>query len=225
MAQQEEKYGPFEEQKKSGKRTFDVDRQLVEAFYKEEEEFVHRLFKEELTRVIPKNYWEQLCQYNSGIISLHTINVLMLCARDPFYQKQFTECERNIVKWAGLLHDISKRGWPLFKEKDHVHAFLSARSLLIIVQDMGLLVLETEEERRKMEEVLELLDQSQRPIQEVRASVLPQENVCQFVHSHKHLPKIMAIMWSMKQTARGTFMDLLFRLILLHQSLYGLLHY
>ena len=110
--------------------------------------------------MIPKNYWEQLCQYNSGIISLHTINVLMLCTRDPFYKTQLTAYERNIIKWAGLLHDISKRGWPLFRYKDHVHAFLSARSLLIILQDMGLLVLETEEEKKKIEEVMDLLDKS-----------------------------------------------------------------
>lgn len=131
-----------------------MDRELVEAFYKEEEEKVHAKFKDELMQVLPEDYWAKLCTYNSGIITLHTFNVLMLCTRDDIYNTQLTAYEQNIIKWAALLHDISKRGWPLFQYKDHVHAFLSARSLLLILQDMGLLVLENGEEKEKMKQVL-----------------------------------------------------------------------
>ena len=40
---------------------------------------------------------------------------------NPLYKEQLDEEEKNIIKWAALLHDICKRGNPLFEGKDHIH--------------------------------------------------------------------------------------------------------
>ena len=45
--------------------------------------------------------------------------------------------DQNILKWAALLHDIVKRGNPLFEGKDHIHPFLSGRATLIIFKKLG----------------------------------------------------------------------------------------
>ena len=38
--------------------------------------------------------------------------------------------DRNILLWAGLLHDIKKRTNPHIEGKDHIHPFESAKYIL-----------------------------------------------------------------------------------------------
>jgi len=70
-------------------------------------------------------YWEELGQYNMGIITDHVCKVVKCTFKDPNFTK-LTEEEQNIMKWAALLHDIYKKGYPLFEGKDHIHPFMSA---------------------------------------------------------------------------------------------------
>jgi hypothetical protein len=56
--------------------------------------------------------------------------VLYNIINDKLYLNQLTDYERNILKWAGLLHDISKRGKILFKGEDHIHPFNSGLATL-----------------------------------------------------------------------------------------------
>jgi hypothetical protein len=44
-----------------------------------------------------------------------------------------------------LLHDISKRGSPFFKGKDHIHPFLSAMAVLKIFKFLKFFKIENEE--------------------------------------------------------------------------------
>jgi HD superfamily phosphohydrolase YqeK len=67
-----------------------------------------------LEQVLPYNYWKTLFSYSDSFISIHTINVLYRVISDPLYKSQFNPQEQNIAKWAALLHDICKRGPPLF---------------------------------------------------------------------------------------------------------------
>lgn len=62
--------------------------------------------------------------------------------------------EQNILKWAALLHDITKRGWPEFKGKDHVHPFNSALATLEVFHELGILVLRNEEERSNFQNIV-----------------------------------------------------------------------
>jgi len=56
--------------------------------------------------------------------------VLYNIINDTLYLNQLTEYEKNILKWAGLLHDISKRGKNLFFGCDHIHPFNSGLATL-----------------------------------------------------------------------------------------------
>ena len=44
-----------------------------------------------------------------------------------------------MLKWASLLHDISKRSKPLIQGKDHIHPFISAVTTLDILQNLNLI--------------------------------------------------------------------------------------
>ena len=68
---------------------------------------------------------------------------------------------------------------------------------------------------------------SKQPVQNVDKTILESEDVCQEVHSHKNLHQIFKILWGpssvLKDMApRGSFNDLVFRLVFFHQSMRGL---
>jgi len=65
---------------------------------------------------------------------------------DSIYLEQLSSDEKNILLWAALLHDISKRGPPEFTGRDLVHPFMSAKTTLEIFRFMNLFRLETSEE-------------------------------------------------------------------------------
>ena len=44
--------------------------------------------------------------------------------------------DKNIIKWAALLHDIKKLSTPAIEGRDHVHAFKSASAALDIMKDL-----------------------------------------------------------------------------------------
>ena len=57
-----------------------------------------------------------------------------------------TQYERNILKWAALLHDISKRCEPHFKGKDHIHPFNSGLATLYIFRYLGFIKIEDQDQ-------------------------------------------------------------------------------
>ena len=106
------------------------------------------------------DHWKTLGSYNWGCITLHTLNVVYRTVRDPLYPK-LSKSEQNILKWAALLHDIVKRGDPLFKGKDHVHPFLSAKATLIIFRNLGIIDLEDPEKKSSFEDIISLIESSE----------------------------------------------------------------
>ena len=72
------------------------------------------LIQGELQSVIPFDMWQTLCKYNDGFIAVHSIMVLYKTITNEFYIKQLNAEEKNILKWAALFHDISKRSTPAF---------------------------------------------------------------------------------------------------------------
>jgi hypothetical protein len=94
-----------------------------------------------------------LFAYSDGDITIHTINVVYRTLRDPIYLDQYSEYERNIHKWASLLHDICKRGRPLIVGRDHIHPFVSGEATLKIFAHLGIIKLETEKEKEAFNKV------------------------------------------------------------------------
>ena len=43
---------------------------------------------------------------------------------------QMNETDKNVLKWACLLHDIKKQGPPVIQGKDHLHPFNGAIAVL-----------------------------------------------------------------------------------------------
>jgi hypothetical protein len=77
-----------------------------------------------------------------------------------------------------LLHDISKRGNPDFKGKDHIHPFVSAAMTLRVFRKFGIIKIETKEQEADFEKVLELIMASKQPVQVVWPEVRPEDNLC-----------------------------------------------
>ena len=87
---------------------------------------------------------------------------------------------------------------PKFFGKDHVHPFLSGLATLEILRDLGILKVDTEQEKAEFEKLSELINDSVQPIQNMGgtyAEIEPEELVCQEVHDHKHLYAIFKILW------------------------------
>ena len=107
---------------------------------------MHDIFRKELEESIPNKLWQKLGHYIDGLVRLHTINVLVCVVRAPTY-RTLPKHEQNILKWAALFHDISKRGPPEFDGRDHVHPFNSAAAMLEVFHEMGILALRDDQER------------------------------------------------------------------------------
>jgi hypothetical protein len=115
-------------------------------FYEEVEKKIHSKFIDEMLEKIPLNYWETLGKYNGGCITIHTINVMYKTITDKFYLKQLSKYEQNILKWAALLHDITKRGTPEFEGQDHIHPFNSGMATLEIFRNLKILNINDKEQ-------------------------------------------------------------------------------
>jgi hypothetical protein len=102
------------------------------------------MFEDELKTKLPLKSWDTLSQFNDGLVTVHTFNVIFRTSRHPFYLHQFNSFERNIVLWAALLHDICKQGYPLFEGKDHIHPFTSAARTLEIFNEFKLFSLNSD---------------------------------------------------------------------------------
>lgn len=107
----------------------------MDKFYGKMDEKLMPLFFEELKKI----HFDELGKYNWGTTCLHTINVVHCCVNHQIFKEHLCLFEKNIVKWAALLHDIIKRGDPLFEGKDHIHPFLSGRKTLQIFANLGII--------------------------------------------------------------------------------------
>ena len=105
------------------------------------------LIEDELQRVIPFNLWANLTKYNKKFTAVHSVMVLYRTITHPLFMTQLNNTERNILKWAALFHDISKRGMPDFEGKDHIHPFESAITTLKMFVELGIFGLHNSEEQ------------------------------------------------------------------------------
>lgn len=80
--------------------------------------------------------WKTLRSYSDKTISYHTIRVIYLIFKDPDFA-HLSEQEQNALLWAGLFHDIAKRGRPLLQGKDPLHPYTGTAAALNIMYRFG----------------------------------------------------------------------------------------
>ena len=143
---------------------------------------------------------------------MHTINVLKQTMDNVIYREQLNDDERNILQWAALFHDISKRSVPTLEGKDHIHPFISGATTLQILEEKGIIELVTEEDRLNFEQLIQLIHESVQPIEDV--GMCAREDCCNEVQSHHNLKQIFQMMWQPKEKIwskpwgeRGSFVD------------------
>lgn len=150
--------------------------------------------------------------------------MLYQTTREPIFINEMAEKEQNILKWAALLHDVSKRGAPEINGKDHIHPFVSGAAVLEIFRDLGFIQLESKVHELEFDKVIQLIMDSKEELSKVP------RKACRHRHSHQHLKQIFSTLWSPNSPfygviPRGGFVDLVFRLVFFHQSLIGLKQY
>ena len=102
--------------------------------------------------------------------------------------------------------------------------------MLKIMRELGVISVVGSKQKMEFIRLIKLIEDSRDPVQLVWPDVRPKDHLCQHIHSHKHLKKIFKILWSPhsvlhKMAPRGSFTDLLFRLVFFHQSLPGVEEY
>ena len=131
-----------------------------------------------------------------------TIIVLARVIADPLMES-FSESERDIVKWASLLHNFGRLGKPAVKGDDHAHPFKAASIALDILESKNLIPdLMDHKKRVSLAKIKQLISES----------IVKEEGIK--VHSHHNLHAIFLKTWTMAALQRGSFADLVFRIIM-----------
>ncbi|CDW77546.1 leucine rich repeat family protein [Stylonychia lemnae] len=184
-------------------------------FFKAVKTDVLPLVYDEIKNLIPE--WIELLTIDDNIVCVHTMNVLYLTINDAYY-KSLNKEDQNIMKWAILLHDIKKLGPPHFTGKDHNHPFKGGKAVLEVFRRIGLI----RAEESIYNTVLEFIENSKQEADPKINSIIPfGQKACQEMHSHQYLSDIFLLIWQ-KISKRGTFVDMVFRLVFFHQSLIGI---
>ena len=125
------------------------------------------------------------------------------------------------MKWACLLHDVRKLSVPIIEGKDHVHPFKSSISTLEVFENLKFIP-ESARNAECLMQARRLIGESVQPIpardQERMEHGVP---LCTQMHSHHNLPEIFWYLWHEEVLRRNGFVDLVFRLVMFHQSLDG----
>lgn len=107
--------------------------------------------------------WSRLSAVKDNSVELHSFLVLYLTWNDVRLEAM-TLKQQQTLKWAALLHDISKRGEPEFKGRDHTHPFAGGLALLKIFDRLGFLQADLGEgkqiNRDNLETVYSLIEDS-----------------------------------------------------------------
>ena len=83
--------------------------------------------------------------------------------KDPMLADLSPE-ERNVIKWAALMHDIAKASTPTIQGKDHVHPFKSGAITLRLFQKLGMIPNLTTDKKVHLVQVIRLVEESVQPL-------------------------------------------------------------
>lgn len=126
---------------------------------------------------------------------MHTIAVVAALYSDPLFINATSE-EKNALKWAGLLHDITKLSTPTIETKDHIHPFKSSAMVLELFERLGFIADLTDEKRGQLFQVRRLITESVKPLPEkVLNSYRHGTPACSLMQSHHNLAEIFYYLW------------------------------
>ena len=115
------------------------------------------------------------------------------------------------------MHDLAKKSKPEIVGKDHVHPFMSGISCIEIFEQNGMIEDINDEKREGLHRVKRLLRESVQPVPADYLKGLKHGvSVCTVMHSHHNLPEIFWYIWRKNIMPRGSFCDLVFRLVIFH---------
>ena len=155
--------------------------------------------------------WEALKDRLNGKVRIHTLAVIYCLNHYSRRFQKLSERQKNILLWAALFHDITKRGPPIFEGKDHVHPFQSAGAFLRILAD-NFLPHASVEEKRHLAAMAEVCENA---FERFEVEIELDYEVCNQLHDHSVLPRIFEMLQS---SCLGLHSDLaiVFKLVLLH---------
>lgn len=150
---------------------------------------------------------------------MHTLLVLWRAIKClPELYNELSPSEQNILMWACLMHDLRKLQQPTIEGKDHVHPFKSGACVLEYFAKYDLV-----EKGPTLNTVLRLIQESVQPIPKERKEEDPL--LMSIMQSHHNLNMIFTLLWGTQNEEglikRGGFVDLVFRLVFFHQSIFG----
>ena len=148
--------------------------------------------------------------------------VVACVMKDPTFAELSPELQ-NVLKWASLLHDIAKQSTPAIEGRDHVHPFKSAIIVLELFERFGFIANLNQDKKTQLFQVRRLLSESVQPISAKDQKTMTHGTpYCTQIHSHHNLAEIFHYMWRMNACPKGSFTDMVFRLVMFHQSVEGL---
>ncbi|CAI2371563.1 unnamed protein product [Moneuplotes crassus] len=191
--------------------------EIMQEAYPEIEEQIYQVCKDELDEVIGKDVMDELISY--GHCYLHILMVVYNCYTDERFQ-DLLPSHQNQLLWAALLHDIGKRGKPVFEGKDHIHPFRSAGIAMEIFVKTEFI------QEKYKDKALELSEITLEAYKEIDCPKFKRKHrknwdkMCQHCHDHSQLEKIFEYL---KYVSQGdSFIINTFALVLFHQSIYGI---
>ena len=146
--------------------------------------------------------WKTLLSYSEGRICYHVFKMLFLILQDPHFN-ELNKYDKNVILWAALLHDISKRGKPVLIGKDYIHPFKSGWQTLKIFRNSFKFVEISDEDMKQWDIVFEDLY-----IKDNKTDDIIQD------HSKIRIVKIF-----IDEHIKNEFLRDVFWLVFLHQSL------
>ena len=193
----------------------------LQEFYKiyksKDEKVVHNLpnFLKENLRIIKKiikesipEMWTFLEKINKGTVCKHVIRMLFCCFCNEDFNKMNDE-DKNIIIWSVILHDIKKRGVPIFHGRDFFHPFGSAIVTLkfFLKKDFFL-----ETEKNDVFKLIKILKNSKKRHPDYKNEDF---KYCKELMDYRFLDNILILA---KKVLKSKFSFFTFMLVAFHQS-------
>lgn len=152
--------------------------------------------------------WSFLEKINKGHVCKHVIRMIFCCYCNEDFNKMNDE-DKNIIIWSVILHDIKKRGAPIFHGRDFYHPFGSAIVTLNFYIKKNFF---SEKDKKDVYELIKILEKSKKRNPDYKSEDF---KYCREVMDYKYLDQIILLA---KKTLKTKFSFYTFMLTAFHQS-------
>jgi len=154
-----------------------------------------------------------------GNTYIHSVMVLYNSYNDTRFS-DLSEEHKNQLLWASLMHDLGKRGKPIFEGKDHIHPFRSAAFVLKIFAENNIIEKHAHDEALVLAEILLNSHKTITDKKFLKRHRKHLDSMCLDMHDHKNLPEIFEKL--KRISGDNNEIKNIFILVLFHQSIYGI---